>query len=67
MRHEAGLEKLDKVISLEMTLTENIKKNEIGEVIENQIQHYSPGIIRAYHGITRDWITNEIFRRIEPN
>ena len=24
------------------------------------------GLRRAYHAMTRDWITNEIFRRIEP-
>jgi CubicO group peptidase (beta-lactamase class C family) len=34
MRHEAGLERLNQSIPIEWTLTENIKQNKIGEVIE---------------------------------
>lgn len=28
--------------------------------------HFAPDLNRAYHAVTKDWITNEIFRRIEP-
>lgn len=28
---------------------------------------YLPECKRMYHGGTRDWITNEIFRRVEPS
>ena len=46
--------------------TENILKNSIGSVIETDTSIYPPGYVRMYHAITRDWITNEIFRRVEP-
>ena len=57
-----------------MQLTENIKKNQIGELIEKDYSHYitpeklnDPENVaeRLYHPL-RDYVTNEIFRRIEP-
>ena len=46
--------------------TENILNNSIGKVIETDTSIYPPGYKRVYHPISRDWITNEIFRRVEP-
>lgn len=66
LRHESGLEKFDAPIPLADCQSESIKQNSIGKVIEKQRQHFAPDTSRAYHGITRDWVTNEIFRRVEP-
>ena len=67
MRHEAGLASFDKALSRESLLTENIKKNMVGEVIEKQEQSFPPTQKRAYHAVTRGWIANEVFRRVEPS
>ena len=54
-------------IDLKWTLTENIKKNMIGKIIEDETpRKLVHGMTRAYHGLTKDWILNEIFRRVEP-
>ena len=66
MRHEAGMEKFEETMPYEWCLTENIKKNKIGEVIEKTTPFFRKGCRRVYHGMTKDWITNEIFRRVEP-
>ena len=66
MRHEANLEKLDISIPIESTLTENIKKNMIGKVIEDTKSFNRPECNRVYHS-HREWISNEIFRRVEPS
>jgi len=66
MRMESGLEKFDAPVELEDLQTDKIKQNSLGKIIEAQVQHFSPDAPRAYHGITKDWITNEIFRRVEP-
>jgi len=51
---------------MEDVLTENIKKNSIGSVIEKSKPYIMEKSPRIYHGFSRDWITNEIFRRVEP-
>ena len=66
LRHEGGLDRLDEEIQREWTLTENVKKNKIGEVIEKTTPFWREGSVRMYHPFTKDWITNEIFRRAEP-
>ena len=53
-------------MKVEDMLTENIKKNSIGSVIETDTCIWPEGFKRQYHSVTRDWITNEIFRRVEP-
>ena len=64
LRHEAGLYKLHESIRPEWTHAENIKKNKIGKIIESdRPQHLKEK--RVYHAVTKDWITNEIFRRVE--
>ena len=44
----------------------NIKANSIGKIIENSTSFNYPGFKRRYHMMSRDWISNEIFRRVEP-
>lgn len=45
--------------------TENIKKNEMGEIIARQKPFWVAGMPRAYHPFTKDWILNEVFRRLD--
>ena len=66
MRHEAGLARLSKPIEVEWLTTDNIKKNKVGEIIENETIEIPEGYTRVYHAVNRDWISNELFRRVEP-
>ena len=67
MRHEAGLAQLDVSLSAPQLETLALKQNSVGRVLEAQSLRLpradSP---REYHAVTRGWIANEIFRRIEP-
>jgi CubicO group peptidase (beta-lactamase class C family) len=65
MRHEAGMSKFGKKVKVKNTWPENIKRNKIGKIIENEKIERPLGYYRAYHATTRDWISNEIFRRVE--
>jgi CubicO group peptidase (beta-lactamase class C family) len=68
MRHEAGLAAFDSSLDTQDLLTENIKQNKVGKIIEQHAQKYRPngGSRREYHAVTRGWIVNEVFRRVEP-
>lgn len=66
MRHEGGLAHLDRSVALEDCLTENIKKNSLGQLIEEQEQQWPEEGRRLYHAITRGWVANEVFRRVHP-
>lgn len=66
MRHEAGLANFDTSLDAEDLFTENIKKNAVGQVIEQHGLSHNPGGKREYHAITRGWIVNELFRRVDP-
>jgi len=68
MRHEAGLAVFKTSIEPEDLLTENIKQNKVGQVIEGHAQKFrmGDGHRREYHAITRGWIVNELFRRVDP-
>jgi CubicO group peptidase (beta-lactamase class C family) len=68
MRHEAGLAALNTSIKPEDLLTENIKLNKVGHIIEGHAQKYrrGDGYRREYHAVTRGWIVNELFRRVDP-
>ncbi|MDA0977005.1 MAG: serine hydrolase, partial [Proteobacteria bacterium] len=49
-------------------LTENIQRNLVGSIIEQQGLRYRDGGAedrREYHAITRGWIANELFRRVD--
>jgi hypothetical protein len=48
------------------TYPKNIKKNKIGKIIEESNSIKMPGFPRFYHATSRDYILNEIFRRVEP-
>lgn len=68
MRHEAGLVSFDTSVDPDALLTENLKKNATGQIIEKQSQRYAggEGERREYHAVTRGWIANELFRRCDP-
>jgi len=55
MRHEAGMPKLSKQFAPKDLMTENIKNNAIGKLIESQRLTFPTdhGTIRAYHTSTR--------------
>ena len=64
--HDAGLARLHKKIESSDLLPENIKQNSIGKIIETDTPVWPTGFVRMYHTLSKDWITNEIFRRVEP-
>jgi len=68
MRHEAGLANFDTSLNLEDLFTENIKRNAVGQIIERQAPGFdtASGSRREYHALTRGWIVNELFRRVDP-
>jgi CubicO group peptidase (beta-lactamase class C family) len=68
MRHEAGLANFNVTLDPQDLLTENIKQNKIGKIIEEHPVSFRDGEDnqREYHAITRGWIINEVFRRVDP-
>ena len=72
LRHESGLAYFSKPLaSFENAWTENIKKNQVGELIEQEEQHFpkeKDGIKfkREYHHSSRGMIINELVRRLHP-
>lgn len=66
MRHETGLANFDTSLDAADLFTENIKKNAVGQVIEQHGLNYRSDGKREYHAITRGWIVNELFRRVDP-
>ena len=68
MRHEAGLPAFNRSMPPEYLLTENIKLNKVGALIEGHAQTFREvdRHAREYHAVTRGWIANELFRRVDP-
>jgi len=68
LRHEGGMAAFDTSLDPEDLLTPNIKENRIGRVVEAQTARFRSGDRghREYHAITRGWILNELFRRVDP-
>jgi CubicO group peptidase (beta-lactamase class C family) len=68
MRHEGGMAAFDTSLDPEDLLAENIKQNKVGKVIEGHPLRFRKGkrSKREYHAITRGWIVNEVFRRVDP-
>ena len=68
MRHEGGLATLQTSLEPEDLLPESIRQNKVGAVIEGHALRFPTGNRgnREYHAITRGWIVNELFRRVDP-
>jgi hypothetical protein len=64
LKHDAGLASFPRKFTTDEIKTENIKKNSIGSVAEAAKPIL--GDRRQYHAVTRDWLSGEIFRRVEP-
>ena len=67
MRHESGLAIFDPPPKIEDILPENIKKNAVGKLIATLKPEWPVEGRRKYHAMTRGWVANEIFRRVDPN
>jgi CubicO group peptidase (beta-lactamase class C family) len=67
MRHEGGLAAFDTSLDVADLLPENIKQNRVGALIERQHAKFRKGddAKREYHAVTRGWIVNELFRRVD--
>jgi len=66
MRHEAGLSSLNVSIDPRDLWRDNIKANKIGEVLESHPLRFRQDTPREYHAMTRGWVANEVFRRVDP-
>lgn len=68
LRHEGGMAAFPKALDPQDLLTENIKQNKVGELIEGLSLRFpdQDGRKREYHAVTRGWILNEVFRRVDP-
>ena len=71
LRHEAGMHKLSKTLSMADLLRENIKNNNsIGCILEKQALRFPPAESETrmqYHAHTYGYLLNEIIRRVDPN
>ena len=67
MRHEAGMAALEISLDPSDLRTDRIKANAIGRQLEAHALHYEnpERSKREYHAITRGWIVNEVFRRVD--
>ena len=66
--HEGGLAQLNVTLSAAQLETSALQQNSVGRVLEQHPLRFPEGDSpREYHTITRGWIVNEIFRRIEPS
>jgi len=68
MRHEGGMAAFRTSIDPEDLLIEKIKQNRVGKIIEDHPVRFREGTPgqREYHAVTRGWILNEVFRRVDP-
>ncbi|MEM7078483.1 MAG: serine hydrolase domain-containing protein [Pseudomonadota bacterium] len=66
LRHECGLAAFDRSVSMEDLQPSRIHANSLGEVIERQAPRFRRSSPREYHALTRGWIANELFRRVDP-
>lgn len=69
MRHEAGLARIKGKFSSQGLYKDGIRKNILGEYLEHQKLQYPPegsGTTRQYHSLSRGFILQEIFRRVDP-
>jgi len=70
LRHEGGMPWFHQSLKVADLVPENLKKNHVGKVIEEENLMFPPESYdspREYHAATRGYILNEIFRRVEPS
>jgi CubicO group peptidase (beta-lactamase class C family) len=68
LRHEGGMAVFRTSLDPDDLLPVSLKQNKVGAVIESHALRFPTGGRgkREYHAITRGWILNEVFRRVDP-
>ncbi len=68
LRHEGGMAVFRASLDPNDLLPARLKQNTVGAVIESHSLRFPTGGSgkREYHAITRGWILNEVFRRVDP-
>lgn len=68
LRHEGGMAAFRTSLDPDDLLPVGLKQNKVGAVIEGHALRFPTGGRgrREYHAITRGWILNELFRRVDP-
>ena len=68
LRHEGGMAAFRTSLDPGDLLPVSLKQNKVGAVIESHSLRFPTGDRgkREYHAITRGWILNEVFRRVDP-
>lgn len=68
LRHEGGMAAFRTSLDPADLLPVRLKQNKVGAVIEGHSLRFPTGGHgkREYHAITRGWILNEVFRRVDP-
>ncbi len=68
LRHEGGMAVFRTSLDPDDLLPVSLKQNKVGAVIESHSLRFPTGGHgrREYHAITRGWILNELFRRVDP-
>lgn len=67
LRHEGGIAALEVPLNPEDLKPASLKQNRVGEIIEQHDQKFrADDDRREYHAITRGWLLNEVFRRVDP-
>jgi CubicO group peptidase (beta-lactamase class C family) len=68
LRHEGGMAAFRTSLDPDDLMPVSLKQNKVGAVIESHSLRFPTGGRgkREYHAITRGWILNEVFRRIDP-
>jgi len=67
LRHECGMPVFGQQIDIKDCFPENISNNHVGSIIEQEKLIFPEGEKREYHALSRGFILQEIFRRVEPN
>jgi len=67
MRHEGGMPQFNQQLDIEDSFPENIARNGVGRVIQEETPCWPESDKREYHAITRGFVAQEIFRRVEPS
>jgi len=66
LKHEAGLNWPNFPLEPKDFVTQNVKNNSVGDKIAGMKPSWPKNHKRHYHPLTRGWIENEIFRRVNP-
>jgi len=66
LRHEGGLPTIEAKLDIQDSFPENLKNNNVGQVLEKEKPHWPEDCKREYHAMTRGAVLQELFRRLDP-